>query len=194
MHQLINKRPAREPLHKRRWVRRTGLLLLLLFLMFGLYRAVRPSPLNKVKQLREEFAQKKTLTPEQRREMRDAMANLSPSQREALAAEGRQRFEEQLRRYSQMTPAEKGRHLDEQIKRSERMRQQFSQRPQTGNGFGVGPRGGNQSPEERERRRKERLNNTTPEFRALMDQYRKDMAARRQQLGLPATGGGRPRA
>ena len=196
MHQLINKRPAREPLYKRRWVRRTGLLLLLLFLMFGLYRAIRPDPnLRKVKQLREQFAQNKTLTPEQRGQMRDAMARLSTGQREALAAEGRQRFEDQLRHYSQMTPAEKARHLDEQIKRGERMRQQLGQRPQTpgGGGFGAGQRGGNQSPEERERRRKERLNNTTPEFRALMDQYRKDMAARRQQLGLPATGGARPR-
>ena len=196
MHQLINKRPAREPLYKRRWVRRTGLLLLLLFLMFGLYRAIRPDPnLRKVKQLREQFAQNKTLTPEQRGEMRDAMARLSTGQREALAAEGRQRFEDQLRHYSQMTPAEKARHLDEQIKRGERMRQQLGQRPQTpgGGGFGAGPRGGNQSPDEREKRRKERLNQTTPEFRALMDQYRKDMAARRQQLGLPATGSPRKR-
>src|SRR5215208_2087871 len=149
MHQLINKRPAREPLYKRRWVRRTGLLLVLLFLMFGLYRAVRPDPnLRKVKQLREQFAQNKTLTPEQRGEMRDAMARLSTGQREALAAEGRQRFEDQLRHYSEMTPAEKARHLDEQIKRGERMRQQLGQRPPTpgGNGFGAGPRGPSQSP------------------------------------------------
>jgi hypothetical protein len=200
MHQLI-RRPAREPFHKRRWVRRTGLLLLLLFLTFGVYRAARPSQLTKVKQLREQFAaQGKNWTPEQRqekgREMRQAMGNLSESQREALAAEGRQRFEEQLRQYAQLTPAEKARHLDEQIKRGERMRQQAAQRPQTPGGNGAGPRPGqqsNRSPEEREKRRKERLNSTTPEFRALMDQYRKDMAARRQQLGLPAAGGGRPR-
>jgi hypothetical protein len=202
MHQLITKRPAREPLYKRPWVRRTGLLALLLLLTFGLYRAIRPDPnLKKVKQLREEFAaQGKNWTPEQRqekgREMRAALANLSPTQREKLAAEGRQRFEEQLRRYAQLSPAEKVRHLDEQIRRGEQMRQQFAaQRPPGSgpNGFAAGPRGPNLSPEERERRRKERLNNTTPEFRALMDQYRKDMTARRQQLGLPGTGRG-PRA
>jgi len=191
MHQLINKYPTREPFYKRRWVRRTALLVLLLFLMFGLYRAIRPDPnLKKIKQLREEFAKTKALTPDQRREMRSAMAQLSPTQREALAAEGRQRFEDQLRRYAQMTPAEKVRHLDEQIKRGEQMRQQFAQRPQTpGGGFGAGPRTSSHSPEERERRRRERLNQTTPEFRALMDLYRKDMTARRQQLGLPAMGG-----
>ncbi|HKB05660.1 MAG TPA: hypothetical protein VKD90_25795 [Gemmataceae bacterium] len=191
MHQLINKYPTREPFYKRRWVRRTALLVLLLFLMFGLYRAIRPDPnLKKIKQLREEFAKTKALTPDQRREMRTAMAKLSPTQREALAAEGRQRFEDQLRRYAQMTPAEKVRHLDEQIKRGEQMRQQFAQRPQTpGGGFGAGPRASSHSPEERERRRRERLNQTTPEFRALMDLYRKDITARRQQLGLPAMGG-----
>lgn len=200
MHQLINKRAAREPFYKRRWVRRTGLVALLLLLTFGLYRAIRPDPnLKKLKQLREEFAaQGKNWSPEQRqekgREMRDTMAKLSTSQREALMAEGRKRFEEQLRHYAQMTPAEKVRHLDEQIKRQEQMRQQFAaQRPQTAgpNGFGAGPRGRNLSAEERDKRRKERLNNTTPEFRALMDQYRKDMSARRQQLGLPAMGGRR---
>src|SRR5919197_2210134 len=122
MHQLNTKRRAREPFHKRPWVRRTGLTVLVLLLAFGLYRAIRPDPnVKKGKQLREEFAaQGKNWTPEQRqekgREMRTAMAKLSTSQREALAAEGRQRFEEQLRRYAQMTPAEKTRHPDEQIK------------------------------------------------------------------------------
>jgi len=205
MHQHIYKPPTREPLYKRRWVRRGALAILVLLLAFGLYRAVRPDPnLKKLKQLREEFAaQGKNWTPEQRqekgREMRTAMSKLSPTQREALAAEGRQRFEEQLRHYAQMTPAEKARHLDDQIRRGEQMRQQLGQRPQGPgpNGLGAGPRGGNLSQEERDKRRKERLNNTTPEFRALMDQYRKDLASRRQQLGLPGMGGGgggRPRA
>jgi hypothetical protein len=193
MHQFLKKRPEPKPFHKRRWVRLTSVLLMLIA-AYGLYRAIRPDPnLKKVKQLREEFAQAKDWTPEQRREkgreMRDAMQKLSPSQREALAAEGRQRFQGELERYSKMSQAEKLRHLDEQIARQEKMRQEFAQRnpnntPRTGQGtFGSqGPR--NMSAEEREKRRRERLNNTTPEFRALMDQYRKDMAARRQQWGL----------
>jgi predicted RNA-binding protein with RPS1 domain len=45
------------------------------------------------------------------------------------------------------------------------------------------------SPEQREQRRKERLDQTTPEFRALMDQFRKDMNQRRQQRGLAMRGG-----
>jgi hypothetical protein len=200
-----------RPIHKRRWFRLTALLLLLL-LGFGTYRLVRPDPnLRKIKQLREEFssAEAKSWTPEQRqvkgKQMREAMQNLSPSQREQLAEEGMKRMEENLKRYAAMTPAEKVKHLDEQINRSERMRQEFArrnpngQRPQgTGPGAfgagGSGPRPGQSaSPEEREKRRKERLNRTTPEFRTLMDQFRRDMEARRQQRGLPATGGGMPR-
>ena len=50
------------------------------------------------------------------------------------------------------------------------------------------PPGQQRTPEDREKRRKEMLDRTTPEFRALMDQYRHDMEARRQQRGLPAVG------
>src|SRR5205085_12338428 len=96
-----------------------------------------------------------------------------------------------LKRYSQMSAAEKTRYLDERIDQMEKMRQQFAQRnpnaagqTPTG-GAGQGPRNGaNLSAEERDKRRKERLNDTTPEFRALMDNFRKDMASRRQQRGM----------
>jgi hypothetical protein len=78
----------------------------------------------------------------------------------------------------------------------EQMRQQMAQRNQgqpNGSGtFGAGPNGNRppMSDEDRDRRRKERLDQTTPEFRALMDQFRKDMAARRAQRGMPAMGRG----
>lgn len=191
-----------QPIHERRWVRRLSLLLLLLLISYGTYRAVRTDPnLKKVRQLQSQFssAQAKEWTPEQRREkgqeMRTAMQQLSPAQREELAAEGRKRLEEEMRRYSQLTPAEKNRYLDERIDRMERMRQQMAQRNPNGAGqqppggqgaIGTGGPGGgrNLSPEEREKRRKERLNQTTPEFRALMDNYRKDISNRRQQRGL----------
>ncbi len=201
MHQL-NKRPTKTSFFQRRWVRVTSCLLMLVAL-YGLYRVIRPDPnLKKVRQLQAEFAQAKNWTPEERQEkgkqMRAAMSQLSSAQREGLREEGQERFEQRLREYANMSPTDKARHLDEQIRRSEQMRQRFSQRnpnaqrPQnTGQN---GPRRG-QSAEEREKRRKDRLNRTSPEFRALRDQYRKDLASRRQQWGLPAGGGpGRPRA
>jgi cell division protein FtsB len=200
------------PNRKRRWLRLAALLLLLL-LGYGSYRAVRPDPnLKKVKQLREDFAaHAKEWAPDQRQEkgkqMRDAMAKLSPAQRDAMAAEGRQRFQQELERYAKMSAADKTRYLDERIDQSERMRQQLGRQNAVGGGprpggggpgsgvLATGPGGSGgpggrpaASPEERERRRKERLDQTTPEFRALMDQFRKDMNARRQQRGLPPTG------
>jgi len=201
-----------EPNRKRRWYRLSALLLLLL-LGYGTFRAVRPDPnLKKVKQLREDFAaHAKEWTPGQRQEkgkqMRDALARLSPGQRDALAAEGRQRFQQDLERYAKMSAADRTRYLDERIDQSERMRQQFGRQNPAGTGprpsgggpgsgtFAAGPGGSGRpggrpsaSPEERERRRKERLDQTTPEFRALMDRFRKDMNARRQQRGLPPSG------
>jgi hypothetical protein len=196
---------------RRRWYRLAALLFLLL-IGYGSYRLIRPDPnLKKVKQLREEFStQAKDWTPEQRAEkgkqMRSAMEQLTPAQREGLAAEGRKRFEDQLKHYAAMNPSEKVRYLDEQINRFEQMRQQFAQQngaPRPGGGGGPpgpfsggpngsggagGPGGKQMSAEEREKRRKERLDQTTPEFRALMDQYRKDMNNRRQQRGLATRG------
>jgi hypothetical protein len=189
-----------EPTRKRRWYR-LGALLLLLLLGYGSYRAVRPDPnMKRVKQLREDFAAHgKEWSPDERqakgKQMRDAMAKLSPGQRDTLAAEGRKRFQQQLERYHRMGPAEKTHYLDERIDQMERMRQQMAQRNRGGTGgpgtFGAGPGGPGfgGSAEDRERRRKERLDQTTPEFRALMDQFRKDMNARRQQRGMPTMGG-----
>jgi hypothetical protein len=198
---MNSPKPSSKP--RRRWKRYLGLLLLLL-LGYGTYRAVRPDPnLKKVKELQAQFgsAEAKAWTPEQRqekgREMRAAMGRLSESQRQALADEGRQAFQRQLEQYARMSPTEKARHLDDAINQSEQRRQQMAQRgpgtggPRPGGGAPGGPGGprGPSSPEEREKRRKERLDRTTPEFRALMDQYRKDMEARRRQRGLPVGGG-----
>src|SRR5437763_11976647 len=101
-----------QPIYKRRWVRRTGLLILVLLIGYGTYRAIRTDPkLKKVRQLQTEMAKAKDMTPEQRREkgqeMRNAMQQLSPDKRQQLAAEGRKRFEADLKRYSQMSAAEK---------------------------------------------------------------------------------------
>jgi hypothetical protein len=192
-----------EPSRKRRWYR-LGALLLLLLLGYLSYRAVRPDPnLKKVQQLRADFAAHgKEWSPDDRqakgKQMRDAMAKLSPGQRDAMAAEGRKRFQQELERYSKMSRQDKNHYLDDRNNQMEKMRQQMAQRNQGGTGgpgtFGAGPggpggRGQGMSAEQREQRRKERLDQTTPEFRALMDQFRKDMNARRQQRGLPSMGG-----
>ena len=63
-------------------------------------------------------------------------------------------------------------------------------------GPGGGGRGGpNASPQERDQWRQGMLDNSTPSDRGQMRLFFQDMSNRRQQLGLPAGGGGggRPR-
>jgi hypothetical protein len=158
------------------------------------------SQLVRVQELQRELAVQGR-TPEERRELfgqlRAETEKLSAEDRAKLAAERRQRFEAEIARYSALSAAEKKKLLDEQIDRMESMRRQ-----NTNNGANAGPppgagipnSGGQQkTPEQRERRRQERLDQTSPEFRAQMDQYRKDMEQRRQQRGLPSSPGRPPR-
>jgi hypothetical protein len=116
-------------------------------------------------------------------------------------------------RYFALAPAEKIRYLDERINRSEKMRKEWQQKGAATRGAGAkggspgglpgGPGGGfaagagqsggpgQRTPptaEEREKRRKEHLDRTTPEERAQRDRFRKDMADRRKQRGLPSRG------
>ena len=122
--------------------------------------------------------------------------------------DGMRREQDRMSRYAKLSPADKRRYLDEQINRQEEMRRRMQQQPGNGNrppggpggpgmAFGPGGRGKGPPPsaEEKEKRRKQMLDRTTPEFRANMDQYRRDLEARRQQRGLPATppGSGRGR-
>lgn len=141
------------------------------------------------------------------RQLRTAMEKLSPAQRQLLSADGQQRMQDQMAKYFTMTPAEKKAHLDQEIDRMEdrrkRMEANKGANAKTGapanappNGaFKGGPRGdkGPASPEDREKRRQQRLDHTSPEFRGQMDQYRKDMQDRRKQRGLPSMPPGRGR-
>jgi hypothetical protein len=154
--------------------------VLLAFGLFCHYRAY--ANVRKVKQLQASFREQgRNLTPDERREtgqqMRDAMQKLSPQQRHDLSAEGRKRFEERMRSYVKMSKDERTKFLDQQLDRMESMRQQFAN---SGN-FNGGPRNRGQSDE---RSRRQRLDQSTPEFRAAMDQFRHDMEQRRRQRGM----------
>jgi hypothetical protein len=152
------------------------------------------------------------------KEVRDVLDNLTDEQRQALRKERfekmRQRENERLKRYFAMSPEEKTQYLDEQIDRSEAWRERFEERRKQwaeererrkqeaaakGETFkednprrGWGP-GRNQwskmTPEERENRRKQWLDNSTADERAQRWQYMQDVKARRLERGLPATGG-----
>ncbi len=160
-----------------------AIVVVMLLLVFGLFFHFRRDVnLRRVRELQRTMANASPQEREQsRQQFRDAMQKLTPDQRRKLGEEGRKRFEQSMINYSKMPKDEKTRYLDRQIDRS----QQF-QRPQNNNTFGAPPSNRSQgSPQDRERRRRERLDHSTPEFRAAMDQFRKDIEARRRQRGLP---------
>jgi hypothetical protein len=155
------------------------------------------SQLAKVKAMEQELARTAgdKVDPAERRrrweEFNREQRKLSPAQRRQLGEEFRKQRQAEVDRYFKMSKAEKTRWLDQQIDRMERMRRS---RPPNGGpgappgaGGPPGPGRGNLSPEQRENRRKQRLDSTTPEERAQRDQLRKDLAARRAQRGLPAS-------
>ncbi len=206
------KAPAapESPRRRHRWLV-AAIALLALLIGVGGYRAVRPrGDLAKVQKLRQElFSQAaRSLSPEERRaraeQLRRESAKLSPDQRAELFAAGQKRMKERLDRYFAMSPRERQQFLDQEIDRMEQMRRERAN-ANAGTGtpaaFGTGPRPGGsggrpRSPEEIEHRRKERLDRTTPEQRATMDQMRarmtrfhQDLNQRRAQRGMPPMSG-----
>ncbi len=193
---------------RRRW-RQWAAILLLLLGLGGLAWAVRPDPhLARAKELQKQLfgPEAKNLSPEERKarvaEFREQVKQLTPDQKRELSAPMREKQKAEMDRYFAMSPKEKNKYLDERIDRSEKMRKEREQKAAQGNagglpgagGFGGGP-GGNKtgtpgggpplSAEEIEKRRKQFLERTTPEERAMMDQFRKEMNDRRRQRGLP---------
>ena len=198
---------ATEEAPPRRW-RRWAAVLLLLLGLGGLAWAIRPDPhLTRAKELQKQLfgPDAKNLSPDERKarfaEFRDQVKQLTPDQKRELSAPMREKQKAEMDRYFAMSPKEKTKYLDERIDRSEKMRKEREQKAAQGNGgvpgavgFGGGP-GGNKtgapgggpplSAEEIEKRRKQFLERTTPEERAMMDQFRKEMNDRRRQRGLP---------
>jgi hypothetical protein len=188
-----------KPRGRRKWLL---LIPIVLALAWWLWPDGR---LAKARELREELFSEasQSLSPEDRRakfeQLRDMTRNLSDADRRAMFQDRQKRQEDDLRLYAQMSPAEKKQRLDRDIKRQQEFAQRMQNNPNGGGGpgFGGGGPGGPggagrpSTPQDQEQRRKQRLDNTTPEFRELRDQYHRDLTARRQELGLPPNPPGR---
>lgn len=175
-------------------------LFLVLVAGYGVYRMVcTPPALTKVRQLQRELAaaDARGWSTEQHQaklhELRVTIQQLSSAQRATLAAERQQQLQADMERYSRMSPPEKIRYLDEQIDRAARIRQQwtgtnggppFSSTMGTNTNRRQSAGSSSATPDARDQRRKEMLDRTTPEYRALRDQFRKDLENRRKQRGL----------
>src|SRR5262249_14857354 len=152
----------------------------------------------------------RSMSAEQRRqkwqEFREAQRELSPAQQAQLFAESRETRRREMSRYFRLSPKEKTRYLDDMIKRSEQMRQSR----QAAGGRGPGGQGGtnrggqgangqagnstaqgNRAPaNSREERRQRFLDSSNPAERAMFTEFRKELSARRAQLGLPPSSRG----
>ena len=165
------------------------LLCLLALWLFGPDRKVA-----RAKALRDELfsAAGKQLAPEQRKqrwdEYRTLTKGMTPAQRDSLSAEGRKRRQQEIGRYFRLSPRERTAYLDAQIRREQQMQQKMQARGGPP-GKGRGP-GGNsaasskRSEQERDQSRQGRLDSSSPAERAQMAQFRKELATRRQQLGI----------
>jgi hypothetical protein len=194
---------------KRQWF---ALSIVFLLLLTGVGLRFLGNPrVARLKKMREEAFSRAALdlsSAERREKMevfRKEQEKLSPEERKAVWDDVNKKREKELEDYAQLSKEEKNKFLDDRIDQMEARRASW-QRQNGGNGAG-GPwppagaptenRGGgaNLSQDEREHRRKEWLDSTTPEQRALRDQFFKDLQARRAQRGLPNSpwgpGGGR---
>lgn len=166
----------------------------------------------------------RTLPPEQRQakwqEFRQTMERLPAAARQRVEAEMGKRQQQEIARYFTLSPQDRVRYLDDQIRRMEQRRRpapapgtspraagQPSGRPASGataalggpgGAAGARPQGGSPGGRgpgggtvaERDQRRQRFLDAGSPAARAQFSQYMKELNARRTQLGLPAGGRG----
>jgi uncharacterized membrane protein len=184
------------------WIRnrkRLALAAVVGVLVVGSMGAVwylRPDPrVLKVRQLQAQLMSEagRSLPAEQRRQafqqMREEMRQLPPEKRRQMFGDQRQRRRQETEKYLKLSKGEKVAYLDRQIDRMEVMRKEFAAMRAQGGNPGGPPRPRAQTDDEREQRRRQRLDATTPEQRAALDQIRQDMAQRRQERGLPPLSG-----
>jgi uncharacterized membrane protein len=176
-----------------------GLTLLVILLVgvwaFGYYR--RHQQLARAHELRQQLTGEagRKLPPDQRRELwkkyGQEVKQLSPEQRRDLTKDRREAVLAKLQKFFQMSKKERTVALDADIDRMEKWRKQRDSGAGGGPG-GPGAKGGGppRDAQDRERMRRQRLDETTPEERALRAEYFKLLNQRRQQRGLTPTGRG----
>ena len=191
-------------MEKKHAIAATIILVLLAGVGWALYSA-EDKELAEAKQLRDEMLNNMdTLTDEQRRAQRDALRektnNFSEAQRREFGQGFRQFMMQRVDKLLAMPPEEQKQELDKWIDRMEERRAGGGERGGRGEGRG-GDRGGDMSPAERDQRRKQGLDRTTPEMRAKMDAMKDLINQRREERGLDPIqgpggrgmfGGGRP--
>lgn len=128
-------------------------------------------------------------------ELREEMRQVAPDKRREL---WRDQGKKRLEAYFALSPRQKKTYLDNMIREMEERRREWqanASKAGTGDQPAPPPRR-SLTQEERDQRRKARLDDSTPEERVMRHEFFHDLQVRRQQLGLPTGPGGpwgRPR-
>lgn len=164
--------------------------LLLVGVVWALYN--RPDPaVAEAKQMRDEMLKNMdSMTGQERRAqfetLRDRMRDFTPEQRREFGSGMRQFMMQRVDRILALPPDQQRAELDRIIDQMEEFRQNREPRGERPD------RGGNMSAAQRDQRRKQGLDRTTPEMRGKMDAMRDLLNDRRNERGLePMRGGGR---
>ncbi len=166
------------------------ILLLLAGVGWALF-AGEDQELVEMKQMRDDMLNNmENMSQDERRANRDAFReraqNLSESQRRELGRGFRDFMMQRMENLLAMPREQQVAALDQLIDRMEERRQNRGERGDRGG------RGGDMSPGERDQRRKQGLDRTSPGMRAMMDQMKDLLNGRRAERGLePIQGGGR---
>lgn len=170
-----------------------GLLVLLAAAwMFGLIGRTDPV-VAEMQQLRDQM---RNLPEDQRRAQWDAYRQrfeaLTDAQRDALRGDRgqwQQFAQQRMDEFFQLPPDKQRQRLDEMIDRMEQRRKERERNPNANRAGRGGDRGRNMSEAQRDQRRKERLDRTSPKMRAQFTEFGRRMNERRAERGLPPVEG-----
>lgn len=195
-------------------------LAVLLFLG-GLGWALMPAGVDpqvaRVTELQQKlFSEQSQVKPEERRaafgELRQEFEKLTPEQRDKLMRDNPppfvRQFQKNIRDFFELPVDKRKEALDRQINEMESRRREMTERfakaggrpggpPGGGFGFGGGGPGGPggnrgaMDPQRRQEMNRRMLDNTTPQDRAMMGEYMRQVQDRRRERGMPALPGPR---
>ncbi len=144
-----------------------------------------------VKKMRDDLLQKSdTMSHDQRRagfeSLRDKARDFSPEQKRRLREGGRKHMTQRMDNILALPPKEQRAEIDQLIDRIESWKNNREERGDRGRG----DRGNDLTTAERDQKRKERLDRTTPEMRAKRDRMKDLVNQRREERGMEPMQGG----
>ena len=155
-----------------------------------------------MQQLRDQMFANRDLPDDQRRaqwqDFRERMDGLTDDQRRALREGGREQWQQiaqqRMDEFFALPPAEQRERLDDIIDRMMERDRNRQQNPNANRGDrgNWGDRGANLSDAQREQRRKERLDRSSPKMRAQASEFRDRLNDRMKERGLPPMEGRGP--